>query len=235
MILLPPRFGEPDPHWNSVVLCMNFQGPNGSSTSSNFREEKGHSVTATGPALSNGTSKFGGTSMFFQNASRQLTVADSADWAFGTGDMCIEGWFYTTTSGTQRIWSQQTNLSSPQNAVVCRIDASNKLNCFFLGSTILGMTGTTTILSNVWNYWSMSRVGSNFYIHLNGSQEGTGSTAGSMPDVGRHATMGFYDGDNASGEQFVGYIGPHRITKGVGRYGAGAYTVPKGPFPTFGP
>lgn len=68
-----------DPFWNQVVLVMNMD-------SATFPDVKGHPVTVNNVTLAGGGSAgdFNGTSTSF------LSLADSPDWNWGSGDVCFE-------------------------------------------------------------------------------------------------------------------------------------------------
>ena len=67
---------------------------NDSSTSFIDSSGTGKAVTANGDAkISASQSKFGGSSALFDGTGDYLSLADSDDWNFGSGDFTIDGWF----------------------------------------------------------------------------------------------------------------------------------------------
>lgn len=74
-------------------LLLHMDGTNGSQT---FTDSSmyGKSVTANEQAYTDTRqNKFGGSSAFFDGSLDSLTLADSDDWDFGTGDFTIDFWY----------------------------------------------------------------------------------------------------------------------------------------------
>ena len=91
-----------DAYFSDVVLLLHMGGTDGSTT---FTDEKGHTVTANGDAqIDTAQSKFGGASALFDGSGDYLSVADSADFEFGSSDFTIDGWVrlhgYATLNGS---------------------------------------------------------------------------------------------------------------------------------------
>jgi len=69
-------------------LLLHMDGADGSTT---FTDEAGHTVTANGNAqIDTAQNVFGGASGLFDGSSGYLTVPDSEDWNFGTGDFTFD-------------------------------------------------------------------------------------------------------------------------------------------------
>ena len=61
-----------------------------------------HTVTASGNVTHSTTeSKFSGGSIYLDGTGDYLSVADSSDWAFGTGDFTMDMWVYSTNQQQQ--------------------------------------------------------------------------------------------------------------------------------------
>ena len=83
-----------DPHFGQVGLLLPFDGKHGT-TSTTDVSNSGHSPVFKGNSkISAGRSKYGGTSCYFDGNGDYLTVADSEDWSFGTGDFTVEFWIW---------------------------------------------------------------------------------------------------------------------------------------------
>jgi hypothetical protein len=92
---------------NKTQLLLHMNGTL-SSTTFTDSSASAHTVTATGDAqIVTDTNKFGTGSGLFYGSDGYLSVDDSDDWDWGTGDGTIDFWFkFDTTSGDQLLVSQ---------------------------------------------------------------------------------------------------------------------------------
>ncbi len=95
----------------NTKLLLHMDGSNGST---NFVDSaQSRSVTANGNAqISTSQYKFGGASGYFDGSGDYLTVPDSSDWTFGTGDFTIDLWVRFSALQDSSFVSQ-TYLASP--------------------------------------------------------------------------------------------------------------------------
>ena len=92
-----------------------------------------------------------------------LSVAASSDFAFGTGDFTVEGWFNITESGSNsNAWDLRDAGDSNQFFLRCISGTSWDLR--FAGSQLATFTADAT----VWNHIAVSRSGSTLKIFVNG-------------------------------------------------------------------
>lgn len=106
-----------DPYYYYVRFLCKFEG-NDQGTA--FNESQSHAITRGGSVITTSAKyKFGLTSAYFPPAaSSYLYMADSADFEFGGGDFCIDGWLYLTekpAAGPQNhygILNKRNNISS---------------------------------------------------------------------------------------------------------------------------
>lgn len=232
MILLPPRHGEPDPHWGSVVFCSNFGGLD---ASTEMRDEKGLAWAANGVAqIDTSRTLFGASTALLNGTTSYWASANSASYDIGSNPFTIEAWVYPTGD------------PSPETTVLGKwgpsdysfffgrsTGGSGRKIAFYKNTSNVGSfhAGNTTIVANVWTFISVSKLaGGTTYFHHNGVQDGSFSVS-SIDSTAMSQCVGGL----SSGAFFGGSIGPCRMTIGVARYGSGNYTPPKGPFPTFGP
>jgi len=84
-----------------------------------------HAITTSGNTTHSTTqSKFDGGSIYFDGTGDYLSIPDSADWSFGSGDFTVDAWIYVSTFGgyhvimgqdddsTQRGWHFRTQETS---------------------------------------------------------------------------------------------------------------------------
>lgn len=157
-----------------------------------------------------------------------LSVPANAAFNFGTGDFTIECWSYFNDFSDYR----SLMVFYPASGVTAgagwwslqHITSTNKMGFYYDDGT--GITGTTTLTTNVWYHVAMVRSGGIVTGYVNGQPQGTASYSGT---VGR-SDSALYIGaaQNISTARMNGYISNARITKGVAVY-TGAFTPPQTP------
>lgn len=216
--------GTPDPHYASVVALLHFDGTNGSAT---FTDETGKTWTRSGnAAISTAQQKYGNASGSFDGSGDFITVPNSSDFDFGSGDFTIEAWIYPFTEPA----------ASTYRGIFCKRNASGDNSfTFFLsrdGGTpsVRGMftaaVGGAQISAesamppiNEWSHVAVVRNGNMLQCFTNGVG-GTAMDVGAgairvttiTPAIGRMSLTASIKGD------FDGYIDEVRVTKGVARY-----------------
>ena len=230
-----------DSLFSSVSLLLRADG-----TGSTFTDSSGtpKTITAVGNATQSAVqSKFGGKSAYFDGTGARLTMPDSTDSYFGSGDYTVEAWLYIPSiaaSGAGNFFSQSSRVS----------DNSNRQHAFAVNSDGLRVYWTTagsddnilvfsaTPPTNQWIHVAFCRESNVLRAYLNGSQVGASQS---------HATtyfnstakvcvgsFGEYAEDGYAFLDFVGYIDELRITTSA-RYTGSSFTVPIAEFPGFGP
>jgi len=204
-----------------VRYTSNFTVPSAPIQAPSFLDLKGHSVTANGNAVIQTTVKrFGTGAAYFDGSGDYLSLADSADWNFGTGDFCIEMWVNPASLSADGEILAQRNTADTSNFFFVRVSATTGKIRVYAKS---GGTVTTDILSNVgvsvstWTHVAVARINGLVSVYVGGVSSSTVTTnsTGAWPDVGYPLIIGA--GDNVS-SYFNGYIDDLRITKGVARY-----------------
>lgn len=221
-----------DPFFGSVSLLLHCDGSDNGTT---FTDQKSHTVTRSGAVTKTGTKKYGTASGYFVTGSSQyLTCADSADWAFGSGDFTLELWFkQSTTAGAgvfRCLLSQRNNLGqdysfvvylSPTGYAVCKVSSSGT------GDAATASVAYTQETSN-WHHLAVVRSGSNLTVYV----DGTGGTSVSVSGVTLYNSSSLLaigaDGSGTS-NYWDGYLDDIRITKGIARY-TGNFTPPTAAF-----
>ena len=177
-----------------------------------------HNITYYGTAKIDATTKkFDYGSLYLDGNSDYLTIPDSVDWNFGTGDFTIDLWVrFTSVTGYQPFYSQQVNGS---NFVQCRINRNTTSDGALLiygysGGNPIGFFYTSSsagLVANTWYHLAFVRNGASCYIFVNGiSQTLTQTTAwGTLPDLNAVVRIGY----NLTA-YLGGYIDGYRITKG---------------------
>ena len=184
--------------------------------------------TVTSVAGAGVTGKFGNAYASFDGTGDYLSIPDSADWTFGTGDFTVEAWIriadFTKENDICGQYADANNwtdffkqgASSQQLAFACFIGGVDQGN--FISSD-------STLTANTWNHVAFVRDGSTARIFLNGvALTVTVTTAfGTWSDISAPLRVGdgFADGTN----NFHGDIDDLRIVKGTAVYTTG-FTPP---------
>jgi hypothetical protein len=203
-----------DPLWYYKVLGLHCDGTNGSTT---FTDVCGKTVTANGnaqistaqyPALTGKTS-----SAYFDGNGDYLSIPDSADWDFGTGDFairmrvrfsshttvqCLVSNYLNPTTGFSLQWRSETNTLR----FGCAGDPAH-----------LDVSWTPT--DNIWYVIEVVRIGTSLFARVDGSQIGspvtnsTNITGSTNPLLIGSLFAGSYI------QPFHGYVSEVEVVKGT--------------------
>jgi hypothetical protein len=189
-----------------------------------------HTITVNGNVTQTTFSPYrdGGYSTYFDGSGDYLTVTGSQRLDFGTGNFCVELWWWAATvtgnnSGLHII------LSAPQ-ATTTQIgfdEGSRKLyfyNNDYGGNIIQNTNATPTV--RTWNHIALCRSGTTVSLYLNGTRVGTATHSSNVSFSGLE--IGRYHG---GGYEIDGYVRDVRLVKGSSIYDATqtSLTVPTEP------
>ncbi|MEK7086203.1 MAG: LamG domain-containing protein, partial [Patescibacteria group bacterium] len=224
-----------DPYFSNVVLLMHMDGTNGGTV---FGDVKGHTVTTNGAAqLSTAQSKFGGSSASFDGSTGYLTIPDSNDWYFGTGDFTIEYWVRFSVFSAGLVYSnvgQGPDSGNYWSMVPFESGANDgwQFTVVTGGSILVNYyTPYSSIATDTWYHVAIVRNGTNFKTYINGVETHAQTVSATLGDYAAPLVIGARSFDYAN--KLNGYLDDIRITKGVARYTAN-FTPPTAPFPDTG-
>jgi hypothetical protein len=204
---------------SNTTLLIHGGGPNNGAT---FYDNAStpHTLTAAGttgtPVYSNSTYKFRVSSIKFVKANKQyITAADSADWAFGTGNFTIDFWFNLNSINTEHVFVAQYAGTSwyveigNTNKIV--LDSSSG-GSFIMTNAWSGLTVGT------WHHVAVVRSGSTCLMFADGVSQAvtTVTPFGTWDDVNGPLYIGTYQ--PASSAALDGYMDEIRISKGTARW-----------------
>lgn len=226
-----------DPHWASVVLSMPMDGTNGGTT---FTDVKGaKTVTRNGSVVtSTAQVKFGTASAFFPNSiNNWLSLSDSADWDFGSGDFTIEFHGYgldNVSAAPGIVIGQADGLGANAASWAVSTDGANLMINASTGTGSWNIVAVTAVGVNTnaanWKHYAVCGEGTTARIYVDGVQQASGTITGGMPNSTRALTIGR---GVSTGNTLTGYVDNVRVTKGVCRYPGGTtFTPPAAAYPT---
>lgn len=212
----------------SVVTLLGFNGSDGDTT---IVEESGASRTwtAVGNAqLDTSNFKYGSAALLCDGVGDYVTTANSADFAFGTGDLTVEFWLYPTSgalSGTPGTFNVGVN--GTNGTLSCGLNAGKP----FCGASNVsfGVTNPASLTANQWVHIAHCRASGTLRNFVNGVLVASGADSFNYPQG--IATVGA--SLNPADGTYIGFINAAfdevRVTKGVARYLAD-FTPPRGAF-----
>jgi hypothetical protein len=185
-------------------------------------------ITAVGNAqISTAQSKFGGSSIVFDNGGDYLTPASSADLILGS-TWTVECWWYLNAAGagtTRNALLLSGSLVGVSGSLGIYQEAGAFLNVRAGVATSDVRSSNSSIVALEWQHIAISTLDNVATIYINGVQNGSGPINGPVTaSVSRIGSIGSIDYDTN------GYIDDFRITKGVARYTSN-FTPPTAPFP----
>ena len=225
-----------DPLWYYKVIGLHCDGTNGSTT---FTDVTGKTVTANGnaqistaqyPSLTGKTS-----SGYLDGTGDYLSVPDSADWSFGTGNFTVKARVrFDSSNPSYQTIASQYNTTSNWWFLRKEENTNNKLTTYFrTGGTVMA----NYIMTSSWSSWAadtwyeieLVRSGSSIYIFIDGvSQTLTATVAVSTNNVGDVSSPLYVGSDTTY--PLKGYISEVEIYKGVALHTAN-FTPSSDPFP----
>ena len=182
------------------------------------------SLDPTDISISTGGITFDGTGDY-------LSMANSTDFDFGSGDFTIEAFIYHTSdagSGANAHaiaskWDNQNN----DKGWYFRIEDSSGDKLSFLwtndGSTNEEVLGSTIISLNRWYHTAVTRSGNTISLFLDGVLENTYTETGSLVTATIEQLVGAAYATGSIDNEFAGKISNVRIIKGRALYTTGFY------------
>ena len=202
----------------------------GSNSGTTFTDSSlsGHTVTASGNAVTNvATKKFGTASYKCPATGDFLSIPDSEDWNFGSGDFTIDCWLYRTgTSAYQTILEHKTDNSNYWQWRY--FGGSGNFDFTVTGAGAFSVNWTVSAFAqDTWVHHQLVRNGNSWYMFQNGTQVGgTQTQAAAVPNMTGDLIL---QGDSSLGQPFVGFMDEFRISKGIAR-NTSNFAVPSGEY-----
>jgi len=213
----------------SVVLLLNFNGANNSTT---FTDASTNNFTITRfgtPVISTAQSKFGGASGLFDAQGDVITAPSDTDFDMGSGNFTMECWIYTTLTARQVLFARGNNAGNTDSgAFSLQINTQNKIQFNFIDNNvpanILSAISSASMTINTWTHLAVVRNVNTVTIYINGTADGTLDVTGKTMNISTQ-TVRIGDYTTAGDLEFSGYMDDLRITKGKALYTAN-FTAP---------
>ena len=168
--------------------------------------------------------KFGDTSIEFDGSGDKLTLADTADFDFGTGDFTVEFFAYMSNQSN----TYHTIINDPGTnhfRVNLGTTAATPKLTFYSATWDAHTEGTTDLGNEAWHHCAVVRESGTLNIYVDGSREAQRANSTNDLDIGA-LTIGEYNG---GAKAYTGYLDEIRISN-TARYTGTSYTVPTASF-----
>ncbi|MCO4783886.1 MAG: hypothetical protein KC646_16275, partial [Candidatus Cloacimonetes bacterium] len=150
------------------------------------------------------------TSYFFDSSNRYLTISDSDDFTFGTGDFTIEMWLHPKEVSDTTYREQYSHYGGSNYIIRTYIREDNFYFQVRNGSGADKVfISTSAPTKDVWTHVAIVKKGNNYTIYFNGAIKTTQTNAYNLPNIS--STLYF-------GWNYDGYADEIRISKGIARY-----------------
>ena len=160
-------------------------------------------------------------SIAFDAIDDKVTMTAGSNFAYGTGDFSVEGWFYqtsVTSSFGDRIWCQTV---SGTNYFIVQagtdVASNSQPQIVFTFATSGGGTGIVSPIVyplNQWNHFCVSRISNVVSIYMNSIFSISAACTQDFSNITYVPTIGQFTHTNSNG--FHGRIALIRVYKGVG-------------------
>lgn len=187
-----------DAHYYDIVIGLAFDGPDGSTTFSDYSPRHTQVIAPVGGVtISNTQSKFGGVSAKFNKAAAGFLAPQNWTLDIGTQDYTIQFWIYFNSIGVaDGIFTLAFgNASGP---TMTRDTAGHLV--------LNGQSGSGVVAAGSWNWITITRTNGNTFAFLNGV------TQFAVANPSMSGLQGINIGRDTTGNTLDGYIDDFRIT-----------------------
>lgn len=157
-----------------------------------------------------------GGSVLLNGTTQQLTLGTTNDFAFGTNNFTVEGWFYSTTNTYQRLWC----FPGGDNVEVLGTTV------YYWNGSSIGNSGSGIFKQWTWNHVALVKLDGVVTVYVNGTSRITDISPHNSSMTRQLAIGGELASEDVGGQQpvtgqdgwFKGYITNFRIVKGTAMY-----------------
>lgn len=202
----------------------------------NVTDRSGKTVTNNNVTFSTTEKKFGTGSAVFNPSNSSLTLADSDDWFFGSGDFTIDLWAKWSTLG-HSCFAQQSDATAGYVLKWTFYFDNSAKQLKFGGhnpsSTIVNwVSGSFNPSVGTWYHLAVVKSGTTFRLFVNGTQIASATSSVQVPQVSSLLYIGRpYDTPFGTVVSHNGNIDEFRLSKGIARWTSN-FTPPTAPHGT---
>ena len=198
----------------STKLLLHANGADGSTIFTDS-SDSGHTVAANGDAqIDTAQSKFGGASGLFDGTGDYLSIPDSADWDFGSGDFTIDFWIrFNAFNPDLDMFLDHTDGSGGWQFYY--YDTSHELRLYCSAFSDNYVTASFNPTTATWYHIALVKTGTVYKIFIDGTQAASDDKGVHMPSVDN--TL-YIASDNGTSRFVDGWIDEVRIVKGEARW-----------------
>jgi hypothetical protein len=215
-----------DPHYNNVFVLLHADGPNNSTTLTDFSPTPKTLYQRGSGVISTEQSKFGGSSLKAIGNNNHFYLAENQGPVFGTGDFTIEFWYMRTQDGQYNRPITNRNYSNAHNGsfAVNLGQTSISITHVIVGEP--GVGASFNFPAFEWTHVAFSRNSGYITILVNGivlNRDLFNINLTLSPYRTTFGTPTDYNGETC-------YLDDIRITVGVGRYNNAGFSIPTVPY-----
>ena len=198
-----------------------------------------HTITRNSGTTQTAIKKFGTASCYQDGTGTdtvgQLSIANSSDWDFGTGEFTIDFWLYLFTLGSnlnQKIIGCSNYSSGWQGWHLKKNHSQMKLHWEGGANTTAFNTGSSgSITAETWTHVALVKSGTTTKLYFNGVEQFSLAQNYAIQSTGSEAFQIGEGGADANWNLPKMYIDEVRVSKGVARW-TSAFTPPVQPYAT---
>ena len=160
-------------------------------------------------------------SVGFDGSGDYLTVPSSSNLVLGSGDFCVEMWYYQQANAFAALFSNAVSSGGGDAQFEIQI-ASSTFYPTLMGWATAFLTSNVASTPNAWNHIAVCRSGTTLSMFLNGTRVATTTTSNNFS-----STNSFHISRQAAGAAAYinGYISNLRVVKGSSVYTPSATTI----------
>lgn len=207
-----------DDGFSELLLHMNGADGSSSFIDSSYNH---HSIDVGENAqIDTAESKFGGASAQFDGTNDYISIPDSSEFEFGSGNFTIDLWvrFNTNSVGYQPIINNFG--TGDQQGWTLIVESNNKITFIWANTTswVTSLQWPTTPSINTWYHVAIVRQGSTYTMYINGTSVASANSSGYMVAPIGGIMVGRYLYFPGGARTLDGRIDEVRISKGVARW-----------------
>jgi len=205
----------------NTLLLLHMDMPNTDPESFTDSSTTGHTVTQNGNAYQKARNLgiIGTSCGYFDGTGDYLSISDSEDWDFDSGNFTLEAWIYLTnvTTANSLIMAQYVDADNSWYIRTNNNGSQIQFRAELATTELVNLDVAHGIPVNTWAHIAVVRNGNEWDIYRDGVSLANTTDADDMPNLATALTIGEY----ASGAMYMnGYIEDLRIVKGTAVYTA---------------